>query len=284
MSAADLMARIEAARGDRQKASDMLAEARGMGRREEPQPPETEGGGLLDALGGISGIGHTVLDVAGFIPGLGVAADLIHAGWYAAEGDYKNAALSAAAAIPGAGDAAAAARLGARAFDAAQVVRRGAEAVDSAEGVAEGVEQIEQGNYENAGLAMGAAVFGARGGRGNNSDGNDGHSNRDDGSTSNEDSEPDYDRYDDYAERYGYGDDYEDPRARNYGDMGGNQRENRQFDAAQREAERRAGREFTRDERQEIHHRSSDEDGEYRGYEELREQFREMGEDGDELD
>jgi hypothetical protein len=53
----------------------------------------------------ISGAVHTVLDVAGFIPGLGAVPDLINAGIYAAEGDYKNAALSATAAIPLAGDA-----------------------------------------------------------------------------------------------------------------------------------------------------------------------------------
>lgn len=111
MSAADLMARIDAARGDRQRASDMLAEARGMGRGEEPQPPEPEGGGLLDALGGISDIGHTVLDVAGLIPVVGSAADLINAGWYAAEGDYANAGLSALGAVPGFGDAATTAKL-----------------------------------------------------------------------------------------------------------------------------------------------------------------------------
>lgn len=48
---------------------------------------------------------HAVLDVAGFIPKVGIAADLINAGIYACEGDWTNAALSAVAAIPGAGDA-----------------------------------------------------------------------------------------------------------------------------------------------------------------------------------
>ncbi len=45
-------------------------------------------------------IGHTILDVLGFIPGLGEVFDLINAGWYLAEGDYMNAALSAASMIP----------------------------------------------------------------------------------------------------------------------------------------------------------------------------------------
>jgi len=127
MSAADLMARIDVAKGDRQRASDMLAEARGMGRREEPQPTEPQGGGLLDALGGISGIGHTVLDVAGFIPVVGAVADLANAGWYAAEGDYVNAGLSAVGAIPFAGDAATAAKLGAKGVDAAAGIARNAD-------------------------------------------------------------------------------------------------------------------------------------------------------------
>jgi DNA/RNA non-specific endonuclease len=53
----------------------------------------------------VSGAVHTVLDVAGFIPGLGAIPDLVNAGIYAAEGDYKNAALSSVAAVPLAGDA-----------------------------------------------------------------------------------------------------------------------------------------------------------------------------------
>lgn len=52
----------------------------------------------------VSGWIHTVLDLAGFIPGLGAIPDLINAGLYAAEGDMANAALSAAAAVPIAGD------------------------------------------------------------------------------------------------------------------------------------------------------------------------------------
>lgn len=43
---------------------------------------------------------HGVLDVIGFIPIVGEPADLINATWYAADGDYVNASLSAAGAIP----------------------------------------------------------------------------------------------------------------------------------------------------------------------------------------
>ncbi|OAB35025.1 hypothetical protein [Paenibacillus glacialis] len=45
-------------------------------------------------------ITQVVLDVAGLIPGIGEIADLANAGIYLARGDYANAALSAAAAIP----------------------------------------------------------------------------------------------------------------------------------------------------------------------------------------
>jgi len=51
-----------------------------------------------------SEIGHTVLNVAGMVPVIGAPADVVNAGWYAAQGDWANAALSAATAIPGVGD------------------------------------------------------------------------------------------------------------------------------------------------------------------------------------
>lgn len=56
---------------------------------------------------GFSDIVHGVLDVAGFIPVVGVVADVANAAVYAAEGDWGNAALSAMSAIPVVGDAAA---------------------------------------------------------------------------------------------------------------------------------------------------------------------------------
>jgi hypothetical protein len=51
----------------------------------------------------LSGVGHTVLDGVGLIPGAGEIADLAIAGWYGLEGDALNASLSAASAIPIAG-------------------------------------------------------------------------------------------------------------------------------------------------------------------------------------
>ena len=65
---------------------------------------DAELAGEHDSGGGlISKIGHGVLDVAGLVPGVGEVADLANAAWYSAEGDYTMAALSAAAAIPFAG-------------------------------------------------------------------------------------------------------------------------------------------------------------------------------------
>ena len=61
--------------------------------------------------GWLSALGHTVLDVAGMVPLVGEVADGINAAWYTAEGDYTNAALSAAAMVPFLGTAASAAKL-----------------------------------------------------------------------------------------------------------------------------------------------------------------------------
>jgi RHS repeat-associated protein len=56
---------------------------------------------------GVMDLVHGALDVAGFIPVVGAAADVLNAGVYALEGDYANAALSLVASVPGIGDAAA---------------------------------------------------------------------------------------------------------------------------------------------------------------------------------
>lgn len=60
-------------------------------------------------------IGHAALDVAGFVPVVGGVADMANAGWYAAKGDWKNASLSAASAVPGVGDAFAAGKIAVKA-------------------------------------------------------------------------------------------------------------------------------------------------------------------------
>lgn len=62
--------------------------------------------------GFFSDIGHTVLDVAGLVPIIGEPADAANAAWYTADGDYSNAALSAAAMVPLAGWAATGGKFG----------------------------------------------------------------------------------------------------------------------------------------------------------------------------
>ncbi len=135
MSADDFMARIEQARNSLESARQLVSQAQEiLGIRDEPPPQEPEERGFFDkAWGAIGDHAHTGLDLAGFLPVVGTAADLANAGLYAAEGDYVNAGLSAASAIPIAGDAAAAARLGARGMDAVRNV--GDEAVGAADEV-----------------------------------------------------------------------------------------------------------------------------------------------------
>ncbi len=53
----------------------------------------------------LAAIGHGALDLLGFIPGIGAAADVANGLWYAAEGNYVDAAASLFSAIPGVGDA-----------------------------------------------------------------------------------------------------------------------------------------------------------------------------------
>ena len=57
-----------------------------------------------------SDIGHAVLDVAGLVPVVGEVADVANGIWYAAEGNYVDAALFFASAIPLAGYGASAAK------------------------------------------------------------------------------------------------------------------------------------------------------------------------------
>ncbi len=49
-------------------------------------------------------IGHSLLNAAGMIPGVGDLFDLANAAWYLADGDYKNALLSGLSALPLLGD------------------------------------------------------------------------------------------------------------------------------------------------------------------------------------
>ncbi len=64
----------------------------------------------------VSNAVHTILDVAGFIPGLGSVADALNAVVYAFEGDWANAGMSAFSALPGLGDMAAGCKWAAKFF------------------------------------------------------------------------------------------------------------------------------------------------------------------------
>lgn len=84
-----------------------------------------------DDSGLASSIGHGVLDVAGLVPFVGEAADGANAAWYAAEGDYTNAALSGAAMVPFLGWGATGAKVGIKGVKAAKGADNGAEAAQS---------------------------------------------------------------------------------------------------------------------------------------------------------
>ncbi|HEU5109387.1 MAG TPA: hypothetical protein VFT95_12670, partial [Micromonosporaceae bacterium] len=81
-------------------------------------------------------LGHAALDVAGLVPVVGEAADLANSAWYAKEGDYANAALSAASAIPFAGWGASAVKAGKYAVKGADAVQSGVKAADAGQSAA----------------------------------------------------------------------------------------------------------------------------------------------------
>jgi hypothetical protein len=150
--AADLIPRIEQARSGHQRAEELLSEAREMGSKPEelaPEPKEEERG-LFGNLS-LSDVGHTLLDGAGMIPGLGAFADGANALWYAAEGDWTNAGLSAMGAIPIAGDAATAARLVNRATDAARAVDNATDATRVADNTTDAARAAEPVKPSGAG-------------------------------------------------------------------------------------------------------------------------------------
>lgn len=109
--------------------------------------------GMAVSNASVSDIGHTALDVAGMVPVIGEAADLANAGWYLAEGDRTNAALSAAGAIPFAGNAATAAKWARKGVNAADMIGDGAKALDRARDVA----KVGDGVADTADAARGVS-------------------------------------------------------------------------------------------------------------------------------
>ncbi|MGW2052817.1 golvesin C-terminal-like domain-containing protein [Streptomyces sp. NPDC001840] len=73
----------------------------------------------------LSDIGHATLDVVGLVPVVGEVADVANGIWYAAEGNYVDAALSMTSAIPLVG-------YGATAVKAGRYAKKGIDAADTA--------------------------------------------------------------------------------------------------------------------------------------------------------
>jgi RHS repeat-associated protein len=99
----------------------------------------------LDGHFGWSDIGHMALDAAGMIPVVGAVADVANGVWYAAEGDYLDAGLSFAGAIPVIGDAALASRY---AIKGAKYAIEGAEAAEdlikAGKDIEHGVQDVKE--------------------------------------------------------------------------------------------------------------------------------------------
>ena len=94
-----------------------------------------------------SEIGHTVLDGVGMVPVVGTAANLANAGWYAASGDWKDAGMSAAAAIPIGGEAIDAAKLG---RDGVKIAEDGIKAEHIASAASEDAHVVAKTTSEGA--------------------------------------------------------------------------------------------------------------------------------------
>ena len=89
---------------------------------------------MLDAF-------QTGLDIAGLVPGLGEAADLLNAGIHVARGNYGDAAVSLAAMVPVLGAAATAGKLGTK---AAKMAGKVAGKVDeAAAGIKQGISKMQ---------------------------------------------------------------------------------------------------------------------------------------------
>ena len=117
----------------------------------------------------VKDIGHTALDVAGFIPVIGTAADLVNAGWYAAEGRYTEAAASAMSAIPGVGDAFAAGKMGVKlatsAPKAMKVIQTASHLAPMAPALFQAGDAALHGDFSQAALTAGTAFVPALGGK-----------------------------------------------------------------------------------------------------------------------
>src|SRR5207237_521804 len=101
---------------------------------------------------------HLGLDVLGFIPVIGEVANGLNALVYLAQGDWTNAALSAVALIPVAGDAALVARMGARGLRIAEDVAQAERVASDVTTAARDVRAIEEGAQALRAAEDGSAV------------------------------------------------------------------------------------------------------------------------------
>ncbi len=103
-------------------------------------------------------IGHTALDVVGLVPVVGEVADLANAGWYAAEGNYVDAGLSAASAIPIAGWGATGAKWVKTGVNVADAANDGVRMVDNVGDGARAVDNVADGARAGDQASDGAKV------------------------------------------------------------------------------------------------------------------------------
>ncbi|WP_254612969.1 RHS repeat-associated core domain-containing protein [Brevibacillus sp. HB1.1] len=121
---------------------------------EEEQEEEDSGWGFLDSL-------QLGLDIVGMIPVIGEVADVVNAGISVARGDYAGAAMSLAAAIPGAGTAVTAAKLTTKAVKATKAMTKATKAVKAAD-KALGVSKAVKATANAASAVKGKVVTAAR--------------------------------------------------------------------------------------------------------------------------
>ncbi|AWX57714.1 wall-associated protein [Brevibacillus brevis] len=121
---------------------------------EEEQEEEKSGWGFLDSL-------QLGLDIVGMIPVIGEVADVVNAGISVARGDYAGAAMSLAAAIPGAGTAVTAAKLTTKAVKATKAMSKATKAVKAAD-KALGVSKAVKATANAASAVKGKVVTAAR--------------------------------------------------------------------------------------------------------------------------
>lgn len=104
--------------------------------------------------------GHLVLDVAGLVPVIGEIADLANCGWYAVEGEWVDAGLSCASAIPFAGYVATVGKVAKHgdevvtAAKAAEELADKARKADQARELAEQTQKAEKASQDAAAKAL----------------------------------------------------------------------------------------------------------------------------------